>query len=59
VNPWTVRGSEIRGEAEILPPGGRELAPGLDPEMFRIRALRIVSWRIDTDMMSLQARSIR
>jgi pyridoxamine 5'-phosphate oxidase family protein len=59
VNPWTVRGIEIRGEAEILPTGGQELAPGLDPEMFRIRARRIVSWGIDSDMTSLQARSIR
>jgi PhnB protein len=35
------------------------LAPGLglDPEMFRIRARRIVSWGIDSDMMSLKARS--
>jgi pyridoxamine 5'-phosphate oxidase family protein len=61
VNPWRVRGIEIRGHAEILATGGEALAPGLglDPEMFRIRAKRIVSWGIDSDMLSLSARSVR
>jgi pyridoxamine 5'-phosphate oxidase family protein len=58
VNPWRVRGIEMRGHAEILATGGEAVAPGLrlDPEMFRIRARRIVSWGIDSDMMSLRAR---
>ena len=61
VNPWRVRGIEIRGHADILATGGEALAPGLglDPEMFRVRARRIVSWGIDSDMMSLKARSVR
>jgi pyridoxamine 5'-phosphate oxidase family protein len=60
VNPWRVRGIEIRGHAEILATGGEALAPGLglDPEMFRIRAKRIVSWGIDSDMLSVRARSV-
>jgi pyridoxamine 5'-phosphate oxidase family protein len=60
VNPWRVRGIEIRGHAEVLATGGERLVPGLglDPEMFRIRAKRIVSWGIDSDMMSLKARSV-
>ena len=35
---------------------GQEI--GLDPEMFRIRARRIVGWGIDSDMMLLRARSV-
>jgi pyridoxamine 5'-phosphate oxidase family protein len=31
VNPWTVRGIEIRGQAQILADGGKELRPDLDP----------------------------
>jgi pyridoxamine 5'-phosphate oxidase family protein len=58
VNPWRVRGLEIRGHAEVLATGGEALAAGLDPEMFRIRARRVVSWGIDSDMMSLRARSV-
>jgi pyridoxamine 5'-phosphate oxidase family protein len=58
VNPWKVRGIEIRGQAEVLTTGGAELSPGLDPEMFRIRPSRIVSWGIDTNMYSIQGRSV-
>jgi pyridoxamine 5'-phosphate oxidase family protein len=36
VNPWRVRGIEIRGEAEVLDIGGTELMQGFDPEMFRL-----------------------
>jgi pyridoxamine 5'-phosphate oxidase family protein len=44
VNPWRVRGIEIRGRAEVLDSGGAELGPGFDPEMFRITPEHIVSW---------------
>ena len=46
VNPWRVRGIEIRGKAEVLTSGGEALGPGFAPEMFRIRPRRIVSWGI-------------
>jgi len=36
VNPWTVRGIEIRGEAEVLVTGGNEIMRGFDSAMFRI-----------------------
>ncbi len=47
VNPWTVRGIEIRGEAEVLMTGGNEIMRGYDSVMFRIMPKRIVSWGID------------
>lgn len=59
VNPWTVRGIEIRGHAQVLATGGKNLGPGFDPEMFRIRPRRIVSWGINsTDYMQQSARSV-
>jgi pyridoxamine 5'-phosphate oxidase family protein len=48
VNPWTVRGVEIRGHAEAVATGGTEIGPGFDSEMIRIRPKRIASWGIDT-----------
>ena len=51
VNPWRVRGIEIRGEAEVLTSGGEALGPGFAPEMFRIRPRRIVSWGIIGNMV--------
>ena len=47
VRPWTVRGIEIRGEAEILMTGGEAVIGGFDREMFRITPKRIVSWGIN------------
>ncbi len=47
VNPWIVRGIEIRGEAKVLTTGGEEIGPGYDAAMFRIKPKRIVSWGID------------
>ena len=59
VNPWTVRGIEIRGHAQVLPTGGNELGPGFDPEMFRIRPSRVISWGINSkDFMQQSARSV-
>jgi pyridoxamine 5'-phosphate oxidase family protein len=46
-NPWSVRGIEIRGQAEVLKTGGAALGPGFDPEMFRIKPSRIISWGIN------------
>ena len=44
VQPWIVRGVEIRGEAEVLRTGGKEIMSFFDDEMFRIRPKRIRSW---------------
>jgi pyridoxamine 5'-phosphate oxidase family protein len=48
LDPWRVRGIEMRGEAAILPSGGQEIGPGLDPEMFRIRPQRVISWGLES-----------
>jgi pyridoxamine 5'-phosphate oxidase family protein len=43
VEPWRVRGVEIRGEAELLT-GPHDLAPGLSDELIRLRPLWVHSW---------------
>ena len=59
LNPWRVRGIEIRGEAAILETGGQEIGPGFDPDMFRIQPRRIISWGLDNpDSFSANARSV-
>ncbi len=47
VNPWRVRGIEIRGEAVQLLTGGETVVAGFDSAMFRITPKRIVSWGIN------------
>ncbi len=60
VNPWTVRGLEIRGEAERLMTGGETVIAGFDSAMFRITPKRIVSWGINpaTDAWIPTGRSV-
>lgn len=47
VDPWIVRGIEIRGTVETMATGGDTVLPGADPEMFHITPQRIVSWGIE------------
>ena len=49
VNPWKVRGIEVRGTVEVLATGGETVVPSFDPEMFRITPKRIVSWGLETE----------
>ncbi|WP_045865738.1 PPOX class F420-dependent oxidoreductase [Streptomyces sp. WMMB 714] len=45
-DPWTVRGVEIRGEAELLT-GPHDLAPGLSDELIRVHPRWVHSWGLD------------
>jgi pyridoxamine 5'-phosphate oxidase family protein len=47
VSPWRPRGIEVRGLAEVLQAGGEAFGRGYDPEIFRVRPRRIVSWGLD------------
>ncbi len=57
VDPWKVRGVEIRGTAaaltDIEPP-----EPWLSHEVIRIHPRRVLSWGLDPDVEGLQARTI-
>jgi pyridoxamine 5'-phosphate oxidase family protein len=43
VDPWHVRGVEIRGRAEALADGGAS-RPGVSPAVIRIHPERVLSW---------------
>jgi pyridoxamine 5'-phosphate oxidase family protein len=58
VDPWQVRGIEVRGEVEVRQTGGKEVLPFFDQEMFRIQPRRIVSWGIEGDAFTANARSV-
>lgn len=47
VNPWTPRGIEVRGRAELHADGGQKFGPGWDKAWIRIVPQRIVSWGIE------------
>jgi pyridoxamine 5'-phosphate oxidase family protein len=57
VDPWRVRGVEIRGTAEALtdqePP-----QPYLSREVIRIHPQRVISWGIDPAAAGMQARTV-
>ena len=43
VDPWTVRGVEIRGEAELLT-GPHDLSPSMSDELIRVHPHWVHSW---------------
>ncbi|WP_256640277.1 PPOX class F420-dependent oxidoreductase [Streptomyces murinus] len=46
VDPWRVRGVDIRGEAELLV-GPHALGPQLSAEVIRIHPERVFSWGLE------------
>ena len=46
LKPWTVRGVEIRGEAELLT-GPYDLGPHFSEELIRMHPVKIHSWDLD------------
>lgn len=59
LNPWHVRGVEIRGSAQVLATGGEAIRPGFEPEMFRITPNRIISWGInEKDFTQVRGRAV-
>jgi pyridoxamine 5'-phosphate oxidase family protein len=59
VDPWSPRMLEVRGQAEVLSAGGDSIGRGFDPDMFRIKPRRIVSFGIDGEgPFRMSARSV-
>jgi len=56
VSPWRPRGIEIRGVAEVLASGGDAFGRGYDPQIFRVRPRRIVSWGLEGERRSATVR---
>lgn len=59
VQPWTPRGIEVRGRAELHEDGGEKFGPGWDSAWLRILPKRIVSWGIEGHAFSEEGRSAR
>ena len=61
VDPWTPRGIEIRGRAELHEEGGEQRfgGPGWDSAWFSVVPQRIVSWGIEGPAFSAEGRSAR
>jgi len=61
VNPWTPRGIEIRGHAELHDEGGEQRfgGGGWDSAWFSVVPQRIVSWGIEGPAFSAEGRSAR
>ena len=57
IDPWKPRAIEVRGDAEILGTGGKEIMPGFDDDLFRIIPNRIVSWGVD-ETVTFQSRRV-
>lgn len=56
VSPWRPRGIEVRGIAEVLATGGEAFGRGYDPQIFRVRPRRIVSWGLEGERRSATVR---
>ena len=56
--PWRARGIEVRGRAEALVEGGRQVNADFDSELIRITPTRVVAWGIDTDAYRPNSRSV-
>lgn len=60
VNPWTPRGVEVRGTAELHDAGGTEkFGRGWDEAWIRIVPRRVVSWGIEAPPFTEASRSAR
>lgn len=56
-DPWTPRMLTVRGRAEALPIGGREVMPFFASELIRLIPERIVSFGINAEGIAPHARS--
>ena len=56
--PWRARGVEVRGRAEVLSEGGKEIMENFSEELIRIFPRRIVGWGLDSDAFSRNSRSV-
>jgi len=58
VDPWIVRGVEIRGPAEALEAQSPPVA-GMSREIIRVHPRRIISWGIDPDDPGMNGRDLQ
>jgi pyridoxamine 5'-phosphate oxidase family protein len=57
VDPWTVRGVEIRGTAEALE-GAEPPLPGMSGDIIRVHPRRIIAWGVDPEATGMAGRTV-
>lgn len=57
--PWKPRGIEVRGLAEVLGEGGKQIMQNFEDEMLRIIPTRIISWGIESDAVGTHSRRVQ
>lgn len=57
--PWRPRGIEVRGLAQGVGEGGKEINDSFSPEILRITPTRIVSWGIDSSAYQPSSRKVQ
>jgi pyridoxamine 5'-phosphate oxidase family protein len=57
VDPWQVRGVEVRGRAEALT-GQKPPVPQMSGEVIRIHPRRVISWNVDPANPAMQGRDV-
>jgi pyridoxamine 5'-phosphate oxidase family protein len=58
VQPWQARGIEVRGRAEAVKEGGKQISPNFGDALIRIRPTRIIAWGIETDAYQRNSRAV-
>jgi pyridoxamine 5'-phosphate oxidase family protein len=56
--PWQPRGIEVRGRAETLATGGKQIRPGFDDQLIRIHLTRIIAWGLESEPHRPNARNV-
>jgi pyridoxamine 5'-phosphate oxidase family protein len=56
--PWKPRGVEVRGLAEVLAEGGKQIMQDFDDELIRITPRRIISWGVESDAFRPNSRGV-
>jgi pyridoxamine 5'-phosphate oxidase family protein len=56
--PWQPRMIEIRGNAEVVPTGGKAFGDRFEDTIVRIRPTRIIAFGIDAGEPAMTARSV-
>jgi pyridoxamine 5'-phosphate oxidase family protein len=56
--PWQPRMIEIRGNAEVVPTGGKAFGDRFEDTIVRIRPTRIIAFGVDADEPAMTARSV-
>jgi|SRR5579862_50085 len=56
--PWKPRGIEIRGNAEAMDQGGKDINPNFGDALIRITPTRVIAWGLSDEPRRTNARNV-